>query len=98
MDLKSIYKKGIAGIKKYKFVALILIIGIAMMLIPESKENTSEPKQTDILETTDIIAEELEALLCQISGAGEVKVMLTVQYGEQIIYQSDPTREARSWR
>ena len=89
MDLKSIYTKSVSGIKKYKFIALILIVGITLMLIPESKEKTDEPIQTDTIEANDIIVAELEDLLSKISGAGEVKVMLTVQYGEQIIYQSD---------
>ena len=88
MDIKKLNIKIPDFIKKYKFVLLILLIGIALMLIPgtkktESKENTIE----SIVQKENTTQKELESILEMIYGAGKVKVMLQERSGEEKIYQ-----------
>lgn len=77
-------------IVKYKFVILILLVGIGLMLIPDGKneEKTSETVAQPSVPTQNI-TEELEEILANIQGAGRVQVMLTVKSGEQTVYQTD---------
>ena len=58
MDFVAIKEKGIAFFKKYKYIALILIIGIVLMLLP-SGESAKQPmvqtEQSDVSEINDKI-------------------------------------------
>lgn len=75
--------------QKYKFVILIVMIGIVLMTLPETK-STSEETQEDISAETSYDSEErLKSILQQVRGAGRVEVMLTVASGEETIYQTD---------
>lgn len=86
------WKDRLSGlIGKYKFVLLILCVGILLMTLPDSSPEpehshpVTEPEQTDT-------AEELEEILSQISGVGKVRVMLTEAAGAETIYQTDEDR------
>ena len=75
-------------IRKYKYVALVVLAGLALMLIPE--RNTPEnaaPAPTSPAETS--ISEELELILSKIQGVGRVQVLLTEARGMQTIYVMD---------
>lgn len=76
-------------IQKYKYVALIVLVGIVLMLIPS--ENTT---QKDAVITADIdsilsLEEQLAQILCQVKGAGKVQVLLTEASGRETIYQTN---------
>ena len=76
------------GLKKYRIVILILIIGIALLTFPEKKKK--EPTQTPVVHTEKSSLEaSLSHILSQIHGAGEVEVLLTQAAGERITYQTD---------
>lgn len=80
--------KMIALVQKYKYLILILLIGVILMMIPVNhKEYAKEISVTT--ETKYDITQELENILSQIEGAGEVKVMLTIKSSEETVYQSD---------
>lgn len=90
----EIPKKLIAQLKKYKYAALVFVIGIALLLLPigkSSKKAEATPSSTE--QTDEEYLNELEtrlaALLSQIKGAGEVQVMLTLQTGSRTEYQFD---------
>lgn len=89
--MESVKNKVKQLISKYKYAALILLIGVALMLMPSLSAGGS--KQTDtteqIKEQTADLAEDLEKILSEIDGAGRVEVMLTVSQGEQTFYQTD---------
>ena len=76
--------------EKYKYVWIVLVIGMVMMTIP-TKPNNEEDRmpQSSCTEYTADISSQLECILCRISGAGDVKVMLTILHGERTIYQTD---------
>lgn len=90
-------RKIISALKKYKYAALVLVIGLALMLIPfgsEKKQTKQQqtPSEPAAAEQQDY-AQEMEArltkMLLQIDGAGRVSVMLTLQTGAQTQYQTD---------
>ena len=75
---------------KYKYVALVLLVGLILMLIP-SREEQSDPEQQMQIQTDSQQTEEerLEEILMQIEGAGKVEVMLTQASGAETVYQTD---------
>ncbi|MBQ8768070.1 MAG: hypothetical protein IJZ15_00230 [Oscillospiraceae bacterium] len=82
-------EKIMGWVRKYRFVVLILLIGIALMLIPfGGTKETQAPAQTTVATQPDI-SEELSQILSQIDGAGEVSVMLSVRTGTSTVYQTD---------
>lgn len=90
MDLIQLREKLSKWIGKYKYIVLVLIVGVCFMLIPsKSSDDTMETKTVQVQNENDSLAEELEFILGNIKGAGKVQVMLTVKTGEQIIYQTD---------
>lgn len=79
-------------VKKYRYVALVLVIGILLMLLPEK---TSEPQQTAVQpqETACVsLQDSLSEVLSKMEGAGKVQVLLTEAESQKIHYQSDENR------
>ena len=72
---------------KYKYVAIVIAIGVGLMLLPEGEEETEIV--TDVPEASMDLQQELEQILAQISGVGKVSVLLTQAEGESILYQTD---------
>ena len=91
MDWVGIKQKLPEYIRKYRYAVLIVLLGLALLLIPGKKQTEESVAKTESTETVCELTEEqrLENLLCQIEGAGDVKVMLTMAAGEETIYQSD---------
>lgn len=76
-------------IKKYRYVFLILLVGIFLMVFPAQEEPEIQPQQTTTAETQPDLQESLAAILSQIAGAGKCNVLLTQAAGEQTVYQTD---------
>lgn len=90
MDELTPAKKLHQLIQKYKYALVLLIIGLALMLIPGQETDEPEAEVEPVsAQTTDDLETRLENLLRQIDGAGEVRVLLTVETGEETIYQTD---------
>ena len=91
MELKHKAEKLVLFLKKYKFVALILLLGLVFMLIPNTRSAEKKVPQTNTsAEKEEITFEEkLAEILNQIDGAGKVRVMLTISEGEEIVFQTD---------
>ena len=90
MDIKKLQKITLPFFQKYKYVVLILCVGILLMMIPSV--NSQEKKDTKINPVSvqeESVQEELEKILMMIQGAGNVKVMLKESYGRETIYQID---------
>lgn len=88
MDLTAIGGKVTEFIKKYRYVVLVLVIGIGLMLLPTGKAK-EETESTQIPQSQPDMAQELQKILSQIKGAGDVEVLLTVSAGEKTVYQTD---------
>lgn len=80
-------------LKKHRYALIVLLIGIVLMLIPESKgERTKEVLREQVeLPAVESVEQKLSALLSQVEGAGNVKVLLTESKGQEILYQTDGT-------
>lgn len=84
-------KKLWQGLKKYRYAALVLLLGLALLLLPGGKkaQKSAAPSaavQTDYAAETE---QRLTQMLQQIAGAGQVSVMLTLETGERVEYQTD---------
>ncbi len=91
MDVAK-WKQKIAGfLKKYKYAAVIILIGAVLMLIPGKREEEVERQEssTEPLVVQESVEQQLSGILSQIDGAGEVRVMLTIAAGTETIYQTD---------
>ena len=76
-------------VRKYRFVALILLVGFALMLIPfGGKEDTGNQIQT-VQPSQPDLTQQLSEILNQIDGAGRVSVMLSMDTSASTVYQSD---------
>lgn len=87
MDWKLTKKQLRQWWDKYKYAAVILLLGLFLMNVPMGQESREEP-----METTDIqedVAEKLTEILSQIDGVGDVKVMVTEATGAETVYQTD---------
>ena len=75
--------------QKYKYVALVLAVGVVLMLLPTGKETKTQTELT--IEEDNILSVEvrLTQILQQVKGAGEVHMLLTEAFGEEIVYQTD---------
>lgn len=91
MELKALGKKVTDFFLKYRFVALILAIGLIFMLVPSGQNKTLDKAALpDKVVTQEVPLEErLSQLLCRIHGAGQVSVLLTKGEGESTVYQTD---------
>lgn len=75
------------GLKKYRYAALILLLGVGLMLIPQEKKEQEPLSQSEPV--YDELESQLEMLLGTIDGAGEVEVLLTLKEGTRYTYQTD---------
>ena len=100
MDIKDGLKKLYAYLMHYKYVALVLLIGIGLMLIGPVTKSSHERSQSENVQAAECEnhAQQIEQILTQIRGAGKVKVLLTVAEGEKTLYQTDQNTSGQSVR
>ena len=84
VEPKAIVQK----LEKFKYPALILLLGLVLILWPakqkpESTELPVLPPPEEGLEA------QLEEILSCIEGAGDVRVLLTKRTGDETVYQTD---------
>ena len=89
--------------KKYKFVLLVVLVGIILMLLPVSSQTkeTEENKSQIPQESFDLAAMEqrMEEVLGKIDGVGKLRLMLTLQSGTRLTLAEDTQRDqARTQR
>lgn len=89
MDRIKIPEKVSAFLKKYRYVALVLAVGLLLMCLPEGKTSESGQSASAPSVSAPDAAEQLEEILAQVDGAGKVKVLLTQSEGARTVYQTD---------
>lgn len=80
---------------KYKYVALVLLLGIFLMLLPDPAAAENQNEMFESQPEYDI-SEELERILSNIDGVGKVDVLVTEANGAETIYQTDDDRDTSS--
>ena len=90
MVIKNLNKISVF-VKKYRYVFLVLLIGLALMVIPPKYSESVQPGQSvpEEKKEEEGVSEKLAWILSQVDGAGDVKVFLTIAAGEEILYQTD---------
>ena len=90
MERSQLMKKVQDFVNKYKFVILILMIGLVLMLLPSGKQNKKvSASNGSMQETQPPLSQQLETILSTVSGAGRVRVILTIAAGEEVVYQTN---------
>ena len=91
MELKHYFEKITETIKKYRYAVLILILGLVLMIFPTNKSDTKTAAHAEqsLPVTEQSLEDRLAQVLCEISGAGNVRVVLSIASGEEVIYQSN---------
>ena len=88
MDTIAPKQRIISLFGKYKYPILVVLVGLGLMLLPEPSEAPAEPVPATA-EAEPNLEQRLEALLSAIEGAGQVRVLLTVDAGRETLYQTD---------
>lgn len=93
MDFVTLKSRISEYIGKYKYVWIVLLVGVVLMMLPERKKDdaTIQIQAASESATEFSIEDRLGEILCHVAGAGKVKVMLSVSQGERTIYQTDTT-------
>ena len=89
MDVKKKFDQVTDILKKYKYVLIIVIAGIALMLLPSGTHKEKIQTEQITLATEKTMEQRLTEVLSQIRGAGRVQVMLTESAGAETIYKTD---------
>ena len=66
---------------RYKFAALVVLIGAVLLLWPSGEDRTAGTSPAQTAQESGNIQAELEEILGTIQGVGQVRVMLTVDSG-----------------
>ena len=88
MELKNTGRKAIELIKKYRYPAIVLLLGLILMTFSGKKADSVTTSTKPAVQQSDL-TQSLTHILSQIQGVGKVQVMLTVSVGETTIYQYD---------
>lgn len=88
--MDSVKEQFLKLLKQYKYIALILVLGLVLMLLPE--QSGEEPAVQLAVSEALTMEEKLEQILTQIRGVGKVRVLLTIAQGEQTLYVYDEDR------
>lgn len=93
MDWVSVKSRGLEGLKKYKYILVVILAGIFLMALPEKNTQTPQPVQTAAASEPSL-QQSLSTLLSKIEGAGKVEVLLTQAEGSETLYQTDEDRSS----
>ena len=79
----------LSWINRNKYVLIVGIIGVGLLLLPTSDKTEASDIPVQQTQPQITLQAQLEQLLGQLQGAGQVKLLLTTAQGERYIYQTD---------
>ena len=90
-------KKVLDRLGRYKYMLLVILAGIILLLLPTASEEKKMQETTSAQAEEDFSVEALEEKLAdtlsEIDGAGQVRVMLTVESGMKRVFAQDGSLE-----
>ena len=89
MDIASWPKRITEGLKKYKYAAIVLLIGLFLMILPSINTPQAQEVIHEEPESLPDINQQLGEILSHVAGAGEVQVLLSIREGAATVYQTD---------
>jgi stage III sporulation protein AG len=96
-DKKALTERGKklwGALGRYKYVLLVLAAGVVLLLLPsgtDRQETSTQPAAQAAEEdfSVEALEEKLSDTLSQIDGAGQVRVLLTVESGMKRVFAQD---------
>ena len=88
MDWIAIGQKAGKYFGKYKYVLLVLAVGVFLMTFPQIEGDSEVLPEVTIREEK-TLEQKLGSILSRIEGVGDVQVLLTEARGMESIYQTD---------
>lgn len=86
-------KRLVPALVKYKYIILIMVVGIALLMLPDTEKNPTAGTEISAAAEENFsvaaLEDKLEQTLSEIEGAGTVHVMLTVQSGMKRVLAQD---------
>lgn len=78
---------------KYKYILLVILVGLVLMLWPQTEDPQETPNLSTPGEQSDVAALEarIQTLLETMEGVGAARVLLTLETGEETTYAYDRT-------
>lgn len=81
-------------LKRYKLVLLVIAAGIILLALPTGKKESGAQADAGVAGgeedfSVEALEEKLSGILSKVEGAGEVRVMLTVQSGMERVLATD---------
>lgn len=91
--VEYVKKLPLEKLKKYRYPALVLVLGLLFLLLPTGKQETVEPSGTSESSGFDLetFTQEAQRVLSQVAGAGQVQLLLTLDTDGHWDYLSDRT-------
>lgn len=75
---------------KYRWVALVFVVGLLLMILPQENNKIQDTKNSlEDAQKEDTLEDKLERMLSKLEGAGRVNVLLSVASGPENYYQTD---------
>lgn len=85
------------ALKKYQYVLLVIAVGAALLFLPTGNRSSPQPEEPSREEGAafdlEAFEEKLERALSQIEGAGEAKVILTLDGGSRQVLARNQDRD-----
>lgn len=85
------------ALEKYRYVLLVIAVGVALLILPIGKTADDQTKQEASTQADsfdlDAFEEKLEQVLSQIGGAGKTRVVLTLDSGSRRVLAQDQDRD-----
>jgi len=80
-----------ALLKKHRWAAAVLAVGLLLMLLPDAggQQKAAPSAQVQESPAEPDLQQQLEALLSRLEGAGKVQLVLSIASGPQNHYQTD---------
>lgn len=102
MDWMTIRKRAGEVFGKFKYVLLVLALGVFLMVLPNREEDTVNQQPEEDIQESVSISDSLEEILAKIDGVGRVEIFLSESRGAETIYHEDEdstvTSESQSVR
>ena len=78
-------EKFMGALKKYKYAAVILLVGLVFLCWPAEEKETAQKSPAAAEASFEEIEERMEKILSAMAGVGEVELMLTVDAGSELL-------------
>ena len=93
MDWKFLKEKISQIGSKYKYVFVIVLVGILLMSIPQKHDEQPETPNP-VQQPDQKLSEKLEQILSQMEGVGKAQVLLTESDSARTVYQTNEQKSA----